>query len=735
MAITRAQVSLELIADAGKAINGLRQVGAGIQHMNFALEQATNGQYRFSQSTNRWVDSSGNIVSAATAVSAAVNNLERETKEYGLAMEAVTAGLDRHQLKLLKTAGVINQTAHANGSASFAAISLGQTFQDMGQFGMGAAQGVRAITNNVQMLFMSMTMLKEQIGPDKNVFAALGSALKGPVGALALFSLATAGIEFFTNRMMMAKKEAKELGNALKGVFSGISPIVGQASLSTEELERRQDILRFNLNKTKSTLSAVKQEQHKLNAAIASNIPPSEATVKSLQEQREKLEHLEDKYESYLDTIVEVTDETRKENEALVDSLELFGDLGIEMSGVANLKNELLKETFNLRIESAKLTAMNDEETLSIKRKNDALRQEISLKNLWNSGAGFDDPKTLDLFTTLGGSTKADPEKFFNDLKDGLDMGVELLREESVRIEEAYLDLFPSLPDLDIDLGEYEAYNQEFADMSLKGFDGIFDGVDPAVIRSSLLDTLTEMKLGGDAVNEQVRQFISEYEKNVSKEEALKQRRMEVYASTGSELISAGIGIAVGGQSFNDAMMGFLETWGKSLIKTGLLAMSFGGLLEKLKLSIKTPGGGFLAIAAGAALVAVAKRLTRSTEQSAGMGGKQGAGSNLTGLDQWFTNGMTLDTIQSMQSSTLAPSTLTGIGVGATPSVSDRTSMRVELVSSGRNLVSVIANENSASSRRIGAGGVSGGGVGAGQASLQMGSGWDSGFLAKDRSR
>jgi len=165
--------------------------------------------------------------------------------------------------------------------------------------------------------------------------------------------------------------------------------------------------------------------------------------------------------------------------------------------------------------------------------------------------------------------------------------------------------------------------------------------------------------------------------------------------------------------------------------------MKFGVLVETIKNAISKPGGGLIAAAAGLALVVVAKKLTKANEASAsqGSGGVRKPSSTLTGLDQWFTNGMTLDTIQSMHSSALAPSTLTGIGVGAASGRSDRTSMRVELVSSGRNLVSVIANENSASSRRIGAGGVAGGGVGAGQASLQMGSGWDSGFLAKDRSR
>jgi len=214
-------------------------------------------------------------------------------------------------------------------------------------------------------------------------------------------------------------------------------------------------------------------------------------------------------------------------------------------------------------------------------------------------------------------------------------------------------------------------------------------------------------------------------------------QRHEEYSAMGADMISASLDMAIGGDKFIEAFGGFLDQWGKALITQGLLAMKFGVLVETIKNAISKPGGGLIAAAAGLALVVVAKKLTKANEASAsqGSGGVRKPSSTLTGLDQWFTNGMTLDTIQSMHSSALAPSTLTGIGVGAASGRSDRTSMRVELVSSGRNLVSVIANENSASSRRIGAGGVAGGGVGAGQASLQMGSGWDSGFLAKDRSR
>jgi hypothetical protein len=60
--------------------------------------------------------------------------------------------------------GVVQGTTGAAGSAQFAVLGLTQGVQDMGNFGMGAAQGIRAVNNNIQQFATALTFAAAQAG-------------------------------------------------------------------------------------------------------------------------------------------------------------------------------------------------------------------------------------------------------------------------------------------------------------------------------------------------------------------------------------------------------------------------------------------------------------------------------------------------------------------------------------------------------------------------------------------
>jgi hypothetical protein len=118
----------------------------------------------------------------------------------------------------------VNGMAHANGAASFALLSLTQGIQDAGQFGMGMAQGIRAVNNNLQQFVTATILASSAAGGLTTAFKLMFRSLAGPAGFLLLFSAASAALEFFSNRSQRAKRDADSLGSAFSGLVSGMAP-------------------------------------------------------------------------------------------------------------------------------------------------------------------------------------------------------------------------------------------------------------------------------------------------------------------------------------------------------------------------------------------------------------------------------------------------------------------------------------------------------------------------------
>ena len=137
------------------------------------------------------------------------------------------AKLKKLQTGLQQAGGATRQLADVGGSASFAVISMGQGFADAGQFGVGMAQGIRAVTNNAQQMVGAIVHLNLMTGSATAAFRAMWTAMLGPVGILVAFSAVSAALEFFSNRAQMATSKAKGLKDEIGKLAASILEFTG----------------------------------------------------------------------------------------------------------------------------------------------------------------------------------------------------------------------------------------------------------------------------------------------------------------------------------------------------------------------------------------------------------------------------------------------------------------------------------------------------------------------------
>lgn len=160
------------------------------------------------------------LAAAGITTSAALQQQIANLKALMVAAQGDAVALGQLKARMSMLQGATMQASGAIGSASFAVISLGQGFQDAGQFGMGLSQGIRAVTNNAQMAFQAFIMLRQQSESAAGAMKAFWAAMKGPAGWLLAFGIVTAAIEGITNKLQKAKGEAKELDDKIRSMYS-----------------------------------------------------------------------------------------------------------------------------------------------------------------------------------------------------------------------------------------------------------------------------------------------------------------------------------------------------------------------------------------------------------------------------------------------------------------------------------------------------------------------------------
>ena len=88
--------------------------------------------------------------------------------------------------------------------------SMSQAMQDSAQFSFGAAQGIRAVANNIEMMVQQMTYLKSQGMSMGEIFTSMRSTIMGPIGILLAVSALSAGIQWLTTYFQQNSKAAKD---------------------------------------------------------------------------------------------------------------------------------------------------------------------------------------------------------------------------------------------------------------------------------------------------------------------------------------------------------------------------------------------------------------------------------------------------------------------------------------------------------------------------------------------
>ena len=211
-------ISQNIIINLEGKSTGLQKAAAtGVQSLsmlNQSINKIATSNTRWDASLGKLRGSNGQFVGTAKQAKAAAAQLAAEKARLAKIDDILTASLTKQEKALLQGAGLMQGMAHAGGSANFAVLSLTQGVQDMGQFGVGAAQGIRAVNNNVQQFATALTFASAQAGGMGKAFKLMGRQMMGPAGILFAFSAITAAIEAYSNQTQGAKKETEDAAKA-----------------------------------------------------------------------------------------------------------------------------------------------------------------------------------------------------------------------------------------------------------------------------------------------------------------------------------------------------------------------------------------------------------------------------------------------------------------------------------------------------------------------------------------
>jgi hypothetical protein len=109
--------------------------------------------------------------------------------------------------------------------------SMSQAMQDSAQFSFGAAQGIRAVANNIEMMVQQMTYLKSTGMSTGEIFKSMVATIKGPIGVLVAVSAFSAGLQWLTTYLQQSSKAAKEAKAEIKDLGFELNDILYKLGL------------------------------------------------------------------------------------------------------------------------------------------------------------------------------------------------------------------------------------------------------------------------------------------------------------------------------------------------------------------------------------------------------------------------------------------------------------------------------------------------------------------------
>lgn len=663
---TRLTQAEQNLAFAAKAKNDIYQQGlVTAKAWATANNNATRGLAALSQAENMAALKASLHTQATAASTAAVNTKTAATNANTAAVRVNT----------------VAQQSNVNtvGAGSIALMSFTQGIQDASQFSLGMAQGIRAVTNNLQMFATSLAFAAQSAGGLKNALVAMGAAMKGPLGFLFAFSLASSALEFFSNRAQKAKSDAKELKDAVGSMYDVVGkpgnmalPIqtirdaAEEAARQVADLERRIADLQNTGALNVVGMGAATGER-------AIDKPRIAGLEAELARARDEL----NAFKKDVDEFDEAT--TRLSRLLKFESVE---DLKVAFANVRGILSEM-------GINPLKLT--QDEFALLWHQMGDPQKAAEAFAKSLGSGGKKDAPLTV--LQELQEETKALRKQQVEWATDG----VLIAREEStIRFLEYELELLQRI-------SRMTAIGLPQVAPSEMGFRGI-DAIKTALPTATNLRTTPSV----GALDPYAGWADPEWAKNYDKQLEEAQRATEQFANAiSSAMVNAasdfaeGLGSMIAGTSeYSNVMDAALGTLADMAVNVGKIAIGTGVATLGIKKALETLNP-WVAIAAGTALVALGSAVKGSLKQAAS-GGSTGSIASAAGISS--APGILVGTSGSTYSFVPAQRNLFGFSpassLGATTGPYNRIEVVGTLRAEGRELVTVIRNETAAQRRQ-----------------------------------
>jgi len=664
-------IAVNLIGNSSALTGALRKASQAWRDIDVAMNKVMSGQLQYNGELGRFTTANGQIVAGLGGMKQRLAEVKLEKEKLAKTVRALSNEFTKEEMEILGLGDAMRQVNSGMqgvrtgaGSAQFAVTSLGQAFADSGQFGMGMAQGFRAINNNVQMLAQSMVMAAKDHGGFTKGLKAMGAAMMGPTGVLALFFAATAAIEFFANRSQKAKAETDNFTKSLNGLTSAMGPNGFQASAAGLSRVAEASTGVFNMFQTaldsmdQAVMNIRKARYQELLDEGMPSIQAWDASRSAIKDVTEAMKESRAAVEAELqiwkadseEKVKAAEDAARLERayHRLVVAMGVDGVLGAmqaqsqefaESNWIqkqASLLNDAITKTTDLKNMLELMQGPHGMRLAALKLEADELQRQVEWQQHLNQLA-------------VEGVAVAGIEDIRLTFRDA---GV-----EEVQNEVEKLFRFVMAGPAALGPGQFDWAN--------------IMGYEPMAAR---------MKEGYSKLLEDTNEFGEEYAKSQAKLAAQNAKFEENFNKMGSGLLSAAVGIAGGKREFMRAFSSFLVSWSKQLIQTGLAAAGFGKAMLAIKNSLSGgPTGAVAAIAAGVALAAIGRKLKASARAAANPGGGAGAGAG-----DLAAPGFTMP-----DRSIFSPgSTNAAYGGSSAMGVSGR------FVVQGRDLVAVVQNES-----------------------------------------
>jgi hypothetical protein len=143
--------------------------------------------------------------------------------------------------------------------------SMSQAMQDSAQFSFGAAQGIRAVANNIEMMVQQMTYLKSTGMSTGAIFGSMVATMKGPIGILFAFSALSAAIQWVVTGLQQTKKEAKDTTKEMSALYEEVQKLQielgGSKQARISLLSAREFVYQHRLDELTGASDAVSPRQ------------------------------------------------------------------------------------------------------------------------------------------------------------------------------------------------------------------------------------------------------------------------------------------------------------------------------------------------------------------------------------------------------------------------------------------------------------------------------------------